>query len=235
VNRSVLVVLAWLSVAVFPQSGGRSAVGQGPASRSAPAWSDSFVSRLEALALMQSLSAEILVSTSATTTLEKWCRDHRLAEDPRIVARRVSGVEQQPTREQRERLQVTHGERVRYRRVELVCGNQVLSVAENWYVPDRLTAAMNRELDTTDAPFGRVVRPLGPFRRTFAARMLWRPLREGWELGLPSRTSAPPAEKLDIPEALFEHQAVLYTSRNRPFAEVHEQYQRGILAFPQPR
>jgi hypothetical protein len=181
---------------------------------------------------MQSLNADILASTSSTTTLEKWCGDHRLADNPRIVARKVAGVEKPPSPEQRERLQVSHRERVKHRRVQLACGEHILSIADNWYVPGRLTPAMNRELETTDAPFGRVVRPLGPFRRTFAATILWRPLPEGWEIG-----SRPDAAARDdrLPDALFEHRALLYTSRNRPFAEVDELYQRGILAFPPPR
>ncbi len=40
----------------------------------------------------------------------------------------------------------------------------MLSVAHNWYVPARLTPEMNRTLETSDTPFGKVVAPLG-FRR----------------------------------------------------------------------
>jgi chorismate-pyruvate lyase len=232
--RHVLTVPASLALALFLASTGHPSFAQSSPAVSTSGWSDSYLSRVEALALMQSLSADILASTSSTITLEKWCRDHHLAEDPRIVVRKATGVEQPPTPEQRERLQVTPGERVRHRRVELVCGNHVLSVADNWYVPGRLTPAMNRELDTTDTPFGRVVRPLAPFRRTFAARMLWKPLPDGWELG-PRAADAAPTDTLEMPDALFEHRAVLYTSRDRPFAEVDELYQRGILAFPPPR
>ena len=232
VKQGLLAVAACASFALSLGAAAHPHVAQESTVRSAPSWSDSFVSRVEALALIQTLNGEILASTSATTTLEKWCRDHHLAEDPQIVAHRTTGAEQAPTRELRQRLEATH-ERVRHRRVELACGNQVLSVADNWYVPSRLTTDMNRQLDTTDAPFGKVVRPLAPFRRTFAARMLWQPLPEGWE----SRPTAAPqgsSDKLEMPDALFEHKAVLYTSRNRPFAEVDELYQRGILAFPQP-
>jgi chorismate-pyruvate lyase len=227
-------LLVCLTIALSHAMVGTHGSAQGLPTRPAPAWSDSFLSRVEALALMQSLNAEILASTSSTTTLEKWCRDHRLADDPRIVARRMTGVEQPPTVEQRQRLEVTPGERVKHRRVQLVCGSRVLSVADNWYVPGRLTSEMNQELDTTDAPFGKVVRPLEPYRRTFAARVLWRPLPEGWELG-GRALEGTASGRLDIPDALFEHQAVLYTSKQRPFAEVNEVYQRGILAFPQPR
>ena len=52
-------------------------------------WPDTLVSRLEALALLETLNAEILASRSATFTLEKWCADHRLSgtAEPKIVAR----------------------------------------------------------------------------------------------------------------------------------------------------
>lgn len=39
---------------------------------------------------------------------------------------------------------------------------------------------------------------------------------------------------LDIPAALFEHEAPLYAHDNRPFSEVREVYQRETLAFPPP-
>ena len=40
---------------------------------------------------------------------------------------------------------------------------------------------------------------------------------------------------LPIPDALFEHRAVLYTREHQPFSEVHEVYQRDVLAFPASR
>jgi hypothetical protein len=104
----------------------------------------------------------------------------------------------------------------------------VLSAAENWYVPDRLTAEMNRLLETTTTPFGRAVEPLQPYRRTFAVTLLWTPLPDGWERA-PS-LPAPTGGALAIPDALFEHRAVLYTGDHKPFAEVREIYQRAILA-----
>ena len=189
------------------------------------------MSRLEALALIQTLNAEILGSRSATQILENWCRDHRLAQEPRILARMVTGVNKTPTPEQRQRLEVTGQDEVKYRRVQLRCGDQVLSEADNWYVPARLTPDMNRLLETTDTPFGKAVESLEPYRRTFAAILLWAPLPDGWE-----RESARPSEgtsrALAIPAALFEHRAVLYTRDHRPFSEVDEVYQRQILAIP---
>src|SRR5580658_5641453 len=195
-----------------------------------PAWPDTYVARLQALALIETLNAEVLASRSATLTLEDWCRDHQLAKEPAIVAELVRGVAKSPTAEQRQRLQVTPQAEVRYRRVLLRCGNRVLSEADNWYVPDRLTADMNRLLDTTGTPFGKVVQPLEPYRETFAVRLLWSPLPDGWEHGSIALPSAPPGI-LAIPDELFEHQAILFTREHKPFSEVDEVYQRQLLAF----
>ena len=131
-------------------------------------WPDSFVTRLSALALMERLNAEILGSRSATLTLETWCRDHALAAEPRIAARLVKGADKALTAEQRQRLQITD-EQVTYRKVELQCGGNTLSEAENWYLPSRLTADMNRLLETTDTPFGRSMREPSPVATVMVA------------------------------------------------------------------
>src|SRR5262249_34510931 len=110
----------------------------------APLWPGSFTARLEALALLQTLNADLLSHDSATLTLERWCDAHRLASPARILAEKLSGVAKAPTAEQRRLLQVSATEPVRYRRVRLSCGGHVLSEADNWYVPARLTAEMNR-------------------------------------------------------------------------------------------
>ena len=204
--------------------------------QAAAAWLDTFDSRLEVLALTQTLNAEILASTSATRTLEKWCGDHRMAADPTIVARRIAGVDKAPTAEQLQRLQVASASDVKYRRVELRCGTHVLSEADNWYVPGRLTPEMNRLLETTDTAFGYAVRPLQPYRRTFAVTLLWSPLPEGWELQpRPKVRSGQRVKALTLPGELFEHRAILYTSDHQPFSEVDERYQGELLAFSRSR
>jgi hypothetical protein len=76
------------------------------------------------------------------------------------------------------------------------------------------------------------VAPLEPYRRTVAVRLLWRPLPEGWERGTRAGAAGPSGGTLAIPDALFEHRAVLYTRDHRPFSEVVEVYQRQLLAFP---
>jgi hypothetical protein len=220
---------AWLAMAAAAVLAGAPVQAQ-----QAPAWPDALLTRTQALALVQGLNAEILASRSATATLEKWCRDHDLAREPRVVAEVLAGEPRAPDADQRRRLRADSGEVVRYRRVRLRCGGHVLSEAENWYLPGRLTPEMNLALDTGDTPFGRVVAPLEPYRQTFAARLLWSPLPEGWErspYSLPPCLSSGP---LAIPGALFEHRAVLLGRDNRPIAEVHEVYQGGLLAFAPP-
>ncbi len=200
----------------------------------APVWPDALLPRTQALALVQGLNAEILASRSATATLEKWCRDHALAVEPRVVAEVLDGEPVAPSAEQRQRLRADLGEVVRYRRVRLRCGEHVLSEAENWYLPGRLTAEMNRALETGGTPFGRVVAPLEPVRQTFAARLLWSPLPEGWERTFQSVPPCLSTGPLAIPGALFEHRAVLLARDNLPIAEVHEVYQGALLAFAPP-
>ncbi|HET7437824.1 MAG TPA: hypothetical protein VFN10_24170, partial [Thermoanaerobaculia bacterium] len=102
--------------------------------RTRPRWSDTFASRVEVLALLQSLNGEILASTSATRTLEAWCGEHHMASEAKIVAKRVAGVDKTASADQLQRLGVQSASELRYRRVELRCGAHVLSVADNWYV-----------------------------------------------------------------------------------------------------
>lgn len=193
-------------------------------------WRDTYVSRVEVLALLQSLNAGILAGSSATRTLEDWCREHDMADDPKIVARRLPDVRKEPSAEQLQRLEVRDASEVRYRRVELRCGAHVFSEADNWYVPGRLTPEMNTLLETTGTPFGRAVQPLHPYRRTIAVTMLWTPLPRGWE-----QRERPPGPRrrrtLLVPREVFQHRAVLYTAEHVPFSEVVETYQSGLLAF----
>ncbi|HLJ49627.1 MAG TPA: hypothetical protein VKU01_26620 [Bryobacteraceae bacterium] len=204
------------------------------ASQEVYSWPDTYLARVEALALIETLNAEVLASRSATLTLEAWCRDHRLATAPKVTATLVKGTSITATAEQRERLQVTPGDEVKYRRVQLRCGTRILSEADNWYVPSRLTAEMNRLLEATDTPFGKAVQPLEPYRQTFSVKLLWSPLPDGWELEhTPSKAGFGGA--FTIPRALFEHRALLYTHNHTPFSEVDEVYQGQLLAFPPPR
>jgi hypothetical protein len=190
---------------------------------------DTFLARVQALASMETLNAEILGSRSATKTLESWCATHAMATAPKIVAARVTGVDKPIGEDQRKRLAIGPDEPVKYRRVKLTCGTHVLSEADNWYVPSRLTPEMNQLLETTDTPFGKAVASLGFTRETFAADLGWHVLPPDWEMVPPAADH--PDAPLDIPPVLFEHRAVLFDSHHRPFSEVDEHYTREILAF----
>jgi chorismate-pyruvate lyase len=208
------------------------AVGDDATAARAHAWPDSFVARIEALALLQTLNAELLSHDSATATLERWCDSHRLATPPRIVALRAPGAEQPPSAEQRRELGASADEPVRYRHVKLMCGTLLLSEADNWYLPDRLTPQMNQQLDSSDTPFGRVVQALHFQRHTISAQLLWWPLPEGWEMN--PAAAAPAAGELRPPAAVLQHRALLTLPDGTPFSEVVETYSGNVLAFPAP-
>lgn len=199
-----------------------------------PAWPDTPLGRVEVLAILQSLNATLLSHDSATLVLDEWCARHRLAPPgTRIVAERVRSSEKPPTVAQRRDLQIGETDAVRYRRVRLRCGEHVLSEADNWYVPARLTPAMNAALDSTDIAFGRAVQALHFRRRTLSARLLWSPLPADWDMaGAP--TPREPGRFLPIPDRLIEHRAILTLPNGTPFSEVVETYTDATLAFPPP-
>ncbi len=198
-----------------------------------PGWKDGFTVRLEAQALLESLNADLLSHDSATLTLDRWCEAHDLASPAKIVAERVRGQDKPADAEVRKLLGVGEGEPIRYRRVKLSCGGHVLSEADNWYVPARLTPEMNQALDSSDVAFGRAVQALHFQRHTLAAELLWRPLPAGWEMG----AAGPPAASgsLEIPGHVLQHRAVLTLPDGTPFSTVVETYTAEVLAFAQPR
>lgn len=184
----------------------------------------------QAEAIVATIEARILASSSATATLADWCRAQGLAADPTITAEWDNKVQVAPSPDQRARLGIGPDDPVAYRRVRLVCGSLVLSVAENWYVPGRLDPAMVQTLLTTNTPFGKVIEPLRPERRTIANERLWHPVpvvRDGV-----ASTGAAPCEV--IPDALFRHQVLVLDGNGRPLAEVIETYQRDLIAFGVP-
>ncbi|WP_027174260.1 hypothetical protein [Methylobacterium sp. 10] len=165
-------------------------------------------------ALIETLSARLLDGDSATSVLERWCEERRLASKARLVAARVPCPERGPSPEQIQRLALSDGEAVRYRHVRLSCGGHVLSQAENWYVPARLTTEMNLLLDVTEAPFGRVVHTLFPKRRNLRLLRLW-----PRDAGVPGPS-----------DLVFAIEAILSDRSGRPICEVSETYTGAILA-----
>ena len=207
-TRMLTVGLAALGATVPPADAGSA---RAQASEVAPDASREAQDGSEARALIETLSARLLAAPSATAVLEAWCAERGLSPDPRIVAVRVPVPDKAPGADRRERLAVGPDEPVRYRRVRLTCGTHVLSEADNWYVPARLTPEMNAALDGSDAPFGRVVRPLAPVRRVVAAQSLALPATLG--PGTP----------------LLRVDALLLTGAGAPFCEVIETYLGAAL------
>jgi hypothetical protein len=156
-----------------------------------------------------------------------------LADPPRIIAERVNDVVKPASPEVRAALDVKPDDPLGYRRVRLKCGDHVLSEADNWYVPARMTPEMNHVLDTTNTPFGKAVAALHFRRHTLSADLLWRPVPEGWEMSAVAAQDE--KEPLAIPDHVLEHRAVLSTPDGAPVSEVVETYTSDVLAFPPPK
>ncbi len=223
-NRSLLALLAGvLALLITPA-----------AAADSPNWTKTKLGRIEAFALLESLEIELLSHDSATLTLDDWCSRHHIeATDSKIIAERVAGVDKPASAEQRRLLGVGEEEPIRYRRVRLRCGAHILSEADNWYVPSRLTPAMNTALDTTDTAFGRVVQPLHFRRQTLSARLLWAPSPDGWDTDPPPTGGMSSGRK--VPDHVIENRASLVLGDGTPFSEVIESYTSEVLDFTPPK
>jgi chorismate-pyruvate lyase len=204
---------------------------QSAIARDAQSWPDSYVGRLKAFALIEELNGALLANRSATATLEGWCAAHGMAKPARIVAIADRAAEKQASPQDRALLGVGPSEAIGYRRVALACGSHILSRAENWYVPSRLTPGMNALLTTTDTPFGRAIADLHPVRQTLSVERLWSPLPAGWEQGVATKSGNDSGRALAIPAEIFRHRALLYDSNHRPIALVVETYTGEVLSF----
>ena len=147
---------------------------------------------------------------SATEALTQWCKVRGLANPPQILAQAVKSEMVAPDAAIRAMLAIDSSEPVRYRQVHLRCGETVLSIADNWYVPARLTPEMNHLLETSDIPFGRVVAPLGYTREQLASV-------HGRAPGCPEGT-------------VLSIRAVLKLPDGRPISAVAECYTQANLA-----
>ena len=122
------------------------------------------LSLLAAAASLAEFEATLAAQDSATAALRQWCELRHIAAPANIRATRVGGSQAIAPADLRRRLKVRRHETLAFRHVRLTCGQTVMSEAYNWYVPSRLTPAMNAALDTSDTPFGTVAAPLR-FRR----------------------------------------------------------------------
>ncbi|WP_296596335.1 hypothetical protein [Phenylobacterium sp.] len=184
-----------------------------------------YVQRLRLQAQLQTLNADLLSHDSATAVLQSLC-DRRDPNAPRILAHQVEIPDDlTAANAARRQLGAAANEPVRRRHVELKCGEVVLSRADNWYLPGRLTAQMNIDLESTERPFGVVVRPLNFQRRTLSSRLLFQPLPPGWEAVDPAAFDAP----VVVPQNVLQHRAYLQTPDGRPFALLIETYSDRVF------
>lgn len=154
---------------------------------------------------LEAFQAELAASDSATAVLQRHC-DARAPGETIIAAVLPTKADPVATAAARRDLRLRPWAPVGYRRVELSCAGVVLSRAENWYAPGRLTPAMNRALETTRTPFGVVARPLDYRRR-------------------PLKSEAP-----DSGQGVLRNTAILVRPDGKPIAKVVETYSDQVLA-----
>jgi hypothetical protein len=159
--------------------------------------------------VLHDFRANLAAQDSATVALDHWCAARTIATPAHIEAATQDDAAATPaTAAIRAALAVCPDEPVRVRHVLLSCGDTVLSDARNWYVPARLTPDMNRMLDTSRVPFGKVVAPLGLHRRAWTGR---------------SPASCPAG-------TILHNTAVLRRDDGMPYSLVSECYTRAIIA-----
>ncbi|OXE37259.1 MAG: hypothetical protein CGW95_02590 [Phenylobacterium zucineum] len=193
-------------------------------------WPATYVARLEAWSQVTQLNADLLSHDSATATLQAWCDLH--GGGRRVAAHRVRGQDRAAGPEDRAALGLAPDEPLTYRRVQLTCGDLVLSEADNWYRPALLTPEMNRMLEDTETPFGVVVQPLNFHRKTLSTSYLFRPLLLNWEEAPPSVMAGPGG--FQPPKAVLRHRAVLLNGEGTAFSLVVETYTDAILVRRNP-
>jgi len=196
----------------------------------ARAFPDSYAGRLDALTEVQRLQASLQSRDSATESLRLWCEGHGWAQPAQIRALRDVAAVKPPSPEVRALLGAGPRTPIRYRRVKLMCADKVLSEADNWYLPGKLTAEMNRALDETDTPFGVAVKALGFHRRAVDSRILLHPFDPSPRDVRPPAPGQPP--QLPLPYAVIQNTAVLSTDTSGPFSVVVETYTRAALDPP---
>lgn len=156
------------------------------------------------------LSETLAAHDSATDVLERWGRERGQFAGP--ITARVERNEQPQTPAECLAALGADPSEIRHRHVWLYGGTRLLSVADNWFAPSRLTGAMADRLQHTNAPFGVVVKPLNCTRRTLRADIL---------------VGSPGAAPDDA--CILRHRAILARADGTPVSLVDERYTAGIL------
>ncbi|MBO2613633.1 hypothetical protein I6M32_18995 [Shewanella algae] len=160
--------------------------------------------------LLLQLDQRLLASRSATKTLSDWCDEYQLATDASIRAEGEKHFIHDAPKEVYRQLKVAPGSRLGHRKVRLICGDRVLSVADNWYVPELLTQEMNQQLQHTKTPFGTAVKALDFRRENLQSLKLW----QGSKV---------------LPPFVLQHKALLLRADDKPFSLVIERYTSELL------
>lgn len=119
---------------------------------------------------LRRFEATLAANDSATRALEQWCAVERLGDPPDVTAEVLDTAPPREPADVRSLLGVGAKTPLGYRHVRLSCQGATLSLAHNWYVPDRLTPDMNRALAASHVPFGKVAAPLGYRRERLSSR-----------------------------------------------------------------
>ena len=166
---------------------------------------------------MITLSERILRAKSATKELELWCGENRIGNGQIVAFVETDAASQALDDESLDALDYPEAPRLaKFRQVRLATAGIVVVNALNWYVPGNLTPDMNQKLLTTDVPFGHVVAPLQPWRRTFfVRRYMSSGLAESWS-----------SKNCGI---AFEHRAVVRAAGGAPLAVVHERFLQTLF------
>jgi chorismate-pyruvate lyase len=117
-------------------------------------------------------------------------------------------------------------ETIHYRQGQLMRGSLPLATAENWFVPQRLTERMNEILHQTEIPFGMVIAPLRPSRRTLVA-CAW-PLTDDPVEDPPRLSGRAYQPRLEI---ILEHKAVIFAGSRTALALVKESFFSELVSF----
>jgi len=181
-------------------------------------------------ALIQELSTRLIAGATATETLVAWCDEHGLSQGPISVECNQRHVLSAMPDNISAALALAAGEIIHFRQVRIVRGPLPLARAENWFVPQRLAAGMKDVLQTTNVPFGIVVAPLRPARRTLVAHV--RPLTADPSED-PLRLSGPARQYQ--PDIILEHTAVICSGTGTALALVKEQFFSDLVSFAAER
>ena len=178
---------------------------------------------------LSTLNQELVLTQSASLTLQTWCKQKNPTLEISLTAKQVRVPPKPATQTIRKLLKVGPEELIRFRHVLLNCGSQTFSEADNWYVPSRLEREMNWALDNSLTPFGVAVRSLSPTRMNLSSEVFPHSDDKTSKLTTIRRDSPDEEQQSQI---ILRHRAVLQTQKG-PLCLVEEHYFEEMLTPPQ--